>query len=256
MKDLEGLTIDEKYEIEEYRDMMKDFAAAATEGNIEQVKCGLSIGADINGLGEKWTGWTALHHAADAGHVEVVQYLLDQGADINRITLDYSSYTALHLAVSKLHLDAINVLLAAGADTELYTATGCCGTAFHLAASMGDLSVCSTLVSAGSDVTAESEEGSTPLHYLAQSQSQEAAQIVKLILEKKVAELDINAKDWEGYTPLHKAAETGDLPIVELLLEAGADVSITEDNYGKTAEKIAEEMNQVKILEIIRKATK
>ena len=37
MKGLEGLSIDEKYEIEEYRDMMKDFAMAATEGNLEQV---------------------------------------------------------------------------------------------------------------------------------------------------------------------------------------------------------------------------
>eukprot|EP00092_Neocalanus_flemingeri_P002507 GFUD01002683.1.p1 GENE.GFUD01002683.1~~GFUD01002683.1.p1 ORF type:complete len:256 (+),score=96.74 GFUD01002683.1:43-810(+) len=254
MKGLEGLTIDEKYEIEEYRDMMKALAAAATEGNLEQVKSGLSIGADINGLGEKWTGWTALHHAADAGHPEIVQYLLGEGADKDRITLDYSSYTALQLAVSKLHLDVVKVLLAAGADTELYTATGCCGTALHLAASMGDLAMCSTLISAGSDVTALSEEGSTSLHYLAQSQSQEASQIVKLILDKKAADLDINAKDWEGYTPLHKAAECGDLPIVELLLGAGADVTITEDNYGKTAEKVAEEMNQVKILELIRKA--
>ena len=37
MKGLEGLTIDEKYEIEEYRDMMKAFAAAATDGILEQV---------------------------------------------------------------------------------------------------------------------------------------------------------------------------------------------------------------------------
>ena len=37
MKGLEGLSIDEKYEIEEYRDMMKAFAAAATEGNLDQV---------------------------------------------------------------------------------------------------------------------------------------------------------------------------------------------------------------------------
>jgi hypothetical protein len=101
------------------------------------VKQGLSAGADINGLGEKWTGWTALHHAADAGHAEIVQYLLTEGADKDRITLDYSSYTALHLAVSKLHIEVVKVLLAAGADAELYTATGCCGTAFHLASSMG-----------------------------------------------------------------------------------------------------------------------
>ena len=33
----EGLSIDDKYEIEEYRVIMKDFADAATEGNLQQV---------------------------------------------------------------------------------------------------------------------------------------------------------------------------------------------------------------------------
>ena len=33
----EGLSIDDKYEIEEYREMMKAFADAATEGNLDQV---------------------------------------------------------------------------------------------------------------------------------------------------------------------------------------------------------------------------
>jgi len=101
-----------------------------------------------------------------------------------------------------------------------------------------------------------SEEGSSPLHYLAQSQAQEAPLIVKKVLDKQEPGLDINLKDWDGYTPLHKAAETGDLAVVELLLAGGADTSITEDNYGKTASKIAEEMNQVAILEAIRKADK
>merc|ERR1712025_1516056 len=185
---------------------------------VKQVRAGLAGGADINGLGEKWTGWTALHSAADAGQAEVVKFLLAEGADIDRITLDYSSYSALHLAVSKLHLAVVEVLLVAGADTELYTATGCCGTAFHLAASMGDLSICSALISGGSNTAAVSEEGSSPLHYLAQSQAQEAPIIVKQVLEKREPGLDINLKDWDGYTPLHKAAETGDLAVVELLL--------------------------------------
>ena len=64
--------------------------------------------------------------------------------------------------------------------------------------------MCSTLISGGSNASAVSEEGSTPLHYLAQSQSQEAKHIVKMILDKKNPDLDINLKDWEGYTPLHK----------------------------------------------------
>ena len=89
-----------------------------------QVEYGLSIGAEINSLGERWTGWTALHHAADAGHGHIVSLLLERGADRDKIVLDYSNYTALHLAVTKRHANVVKILLEAGADTEVFTATG------------------------------------------------------------------------------------------------------------------------------------
>ena len=75
-----------------------------------KVKRGLSIGAEINSLGEKWTGWTALHQAADAGQVEVVSFLLEQGADMDRVSLDYAAHTPLHLAVTKRHYQVIRSL--------------------------------------------------------------------------------------------------------------------------------------------------
>ena len=35
--EVEGISTDDKYDIEEYAEMMKAFALAATEGNLEQV---------------------------------------------------------------------------------------------------------------------------------------------------------------------------------------------------------------------------
>ena len=130
-------SLEDKYENEDYRLMMKAFADAATIGDIDQLKHGLNIGADINGLGEKWTGWTALHHAADAGHAPAVTFLLEAGADIDKYTLDYANHTALHLAVTKRFYDVVDILLAAGVNTEVYTKTSCGGTALHLAAAIG-----------------------------------------------------------------------------------------------------------------------
>ena len=102
-----------------------------------QVKHGLAIGADLDGLGEKWTGWTALHAAADNQQAHVVKWLLEQGADKNKITLDYSGYTALHLAVGKTNYEIVKLLLDAGADTEVYTASDGY-TPLHIAAAMGN----------------------------------------------------------------------------------------------------------------------
>lgn len=254
---LVGLTIDEKYEIEEYRDMMKAFADAATVGDLDQVKHGLAIGADLDGLGEKWTGWTALHAAADNQQAHVVKWLLDQGADKDKITLDYCEYTALHLAVSKTDYETVKYLLDAGVDTEKYTASD--GLApLHMAAARGDAMLCHMLISAGSDVAAVSGEGSSILHYLAISQNPEAAQVVSTIIgkAKEFPELDINLPDWDGHTPLMKAAAIGDEGIVVCLLNAGADVTVKEEQFGKTAELMADECFQMKIVELIQKVTK
>ena len=169
------------------------------------MKRGLTLGAEINSLGEKWTGWTALHHAADAGQVEVVKFLLDQGADLDRISLDYAAHTALHLAVSKRHYEVVSVLLAGGADPDLYTATGCCGTALHLASALADLRLCRDLLARGAQAGAVSEEGSSVLHYLSVSQTPEALEVVKLLLENGSDQLDINAVDWDGYTALMRS---------------------------------------------------
>jgi len=248
----EGISSDDKFEFEEYSAMQKMLVDAVDEGNLDQVKHALSIGAEINSLGERWTGWSAIHHAADHGHEHLVKYLLDNGADKNRITLDYSNYTALHMAVSKKHYNVISVLLEAGVDTEMFTATGCCGTALHLAASFADFEMCSALLNAGANAGEVSEEGSTILHYLAGSMSDEAVDILKLLVEKHKSKLDINAVDYDGYTPLMRAASFGDIEQVKLFLQQGADINVKEYNFEKTALKIAEEMAKENVVELLK----
>ena len=54
--------------------------------------------------------------------------------------------------------------------------------------------------------------------------------IVKLLLEKGA---DINAKDNRGYTPLSEASIYGQLEVAKLLLEKGANVN-AKDNDGVT----------------------
>ncbi|MBQ8468155.1 MAG: ankyrin repeat domain-containing protein [Clostridia bacterium] len=63
-----------------------------------------------------------------------------------------------------------------------------------------------------------------------------SAEIVKLILSS--GEIDVNAKDADGYTALMYAAESGNVPAVVLLLEAGAEID-AQNKYGNTALMIA-----------------
>jgi len=103
---------------------------------------------------------------------------------------------------------------------------------------------------------AVSEEGSSILHYLAISLSDDTVQILKLLLEKYKKDLDLNCLDWEGFTPLMRAASAGDAGLVGIFLENGADTSIKETNFGKTAYKIAEELALINVLEVFKNKNK
>ena len=55
---------------------------------------------------------------------------------------------------------------------------------------------------------------------------------------------------------ISRASCVGDAGLVEILLDNGADTSIKETNFGKTAYKIAEELAYLNVLEVFKKKNK
>ena len=55
---------------------------------------------------------------------------------------------------------------------------------------------------------------------------------------------------------IYRASAIGDEGIVVALLNAGADVSVKEETFGKNAELMADECAHMKIVELLQKATK
>lgn len=62
---------------------------------------------------------------------------------------------------------------------------------------------------------------------------------------------DVNARQHGGWTPLMQAAAHGDLEIVDVLLGAGADPSLTSDE-GKTPAALADENGHPTLAERLR----
>lgn len=60
-------------------------------------------------------------------------------------------------------------------------------------------------------------------------------ELVRFLLERGA---QVNARDDRGFTALHRVAEQGDLPLVELLLDRGADPRV--DALGHTPVSLAE----------------
>ena len=72
------------------------------------------------------------------------------------------------------------------------------------------------------------------------------------IVEARAADVDEgqHPRQQGGYTPLHGAAHNGDAAIVQMLLAAGADPSLTNDE-GKDARAFAAESGDAQTLSIV-----
>lgn len=229
---------------------------AARTGNAEVVQLLLQHGADPSATSQQ--GQTALMWAAADGHTQVVEELLRAKADPN-VSLP-SGFNAFLFAIRAGRAEVVEVLLAAGADpnqTMEPTKSGDkavrTGTSpLILAVENGHFELAMRLVKAGADPN-DQRSGFTPLHNLTWvrkpnrgdgddgdpaprgSGSLDSLQFVRQLVASGA---DVNRKlergtggrgkvNRKGATPFLLASITADLPLLRLLIELGADPTIT-----------------------------
>jgi ankyrin repeat protein len=221
-------------------------------------------------------GWTALNIACREGHLEVVKMLVGAGARVDAQGSDGQG--ALMTAID--HLEVVKYLVEeAGADVNAITykddaptikVTACdlalrrCrwDVARYLVDHGADLSLCSTdctigversgdeslvarLLDAGLfDLMRRSQAGLTPLH----SAATFSLPMVKLLVS---AGADVEAQNSHGRTPLMCAACDGRLDVVKWLVEAGADLN-AKDKRGQTARELAKSGRHASIVEYLQ----
>ncbi len=123
--------------------------------------------------------------------------------------------------------EVVRALIEQGANVD--TTQGDGTTALAWAAHWNDLETADLLVRAGANPSLANDYGVTPLTLACQNRS--AAMVATLLK----AGADPNVVQWTGETPLITCARTGDVQAVKLLLSAGADVDVTEERQGHTA---------------------
>ncbi len=224
---------------------------AARTGRADPVRALLAKGAKVNA--KEGRGQTALMWAAAEGHAEVVDVLLDAGAEFDT-ALD-SGFTAMMFAVRQGHTSVVKRLLAAGDDVNLAVhpkktpAKGLVGgtSPLLLAIENGHFELAVELLRAGANPN-DQRTGFTPLHTLSWvrkppigdnadgdpppigSGRLTSLQFVRVLVEHG-ADVNLRKKSnggrgkfgKKGTTAFLCAAGTGDVALMRVLLELGAD---------------------------------
>ena len=204
---------------------------AAKQGDAETLQQ-LAAYVDVNAEDVLCHRETALHLAVRSGSLTAVEVLLAAGADAN-VTAGLQQRQPLHLAAGigppGKAVPIIKALLAAGAAPGAQDRAG--GTPAHLAAYYGNAEALTPLLDAGVpvDIGAGEEPGSL-LYCTCKSGSTNAAQVVRLLLQRGAA---VNPGPQPARSPLHWTASRGNVDGMDLLLEAGAEVD-ARDNQGRT----------------------
>lgn len=190
---------------------------ACAKGTRDIIKMLITHGADVNLTSNR--GITPLHLAVKTGNKEIIKMLVNEGADIN--ATDNSGESVIIYGIKAGKTDAVRFMKELGADITIADNEG--RTAVNYANIMGMAGMIENLLA---DVENHADSfGNTPLH---QSCYNGHSESVKAML--KNPDIEVDAINDAGDTPLSIAVGEGNLYIVELLLEAGANVNRQNNN--------------------------
>ena len=174
-------------------------------------------------------------------YVDCVRMLLEAGADPNAFSgvVSVRSMTALHFASQLFQFEIVRLLLDTRAEINARALPG--GETPLLLAVFGSprgnrqhqLETVKLLLSRGGSPNICNNERMLPIHAAVIA---DAEDVLRLFLS--MPDSNVDARGIGGMTPLMLASAKDNVNIARILLEAGADVSLTDDN-GHTAEYLS-----------------
>ncbi|MEJ5251855.1 MAG: ankyrin repeat domain-containing protein [Chthonomonadetes bacterium] len=229
--------------------LMQEMLEAIDSGRVMRVRKLLEEGLSVNARNDG--GETPLHIAVNYEKPRIVRALLKAGADVN--ARDNWDYTPLHIAVENGNARIVELLIAAGADLNAQNRDG--HTPLHIALEQSYPEIARILIGHGANTEVRDNHGFTPLQWAAMVdwslQMRHAintgdAQKLREILASGISPNTPNRfgvfslrlwrkarRCWHndyaaccGESFLHMAVRCGNVEMVQILLDAGADPNV------------------------------
>jgi ankyrin repeat protein len=228
------------------RDGRTSLLAAAESGHAGIIATLLNHGADANAADD--LGHTAIMATVVFSHVLAMKVLLRCRVDAR--IFSGQGLCVWHQAARRSSSAFLELLLRFfKADVDIRTRPGVMAdgrptpahaeTALHKAAEYGSFECLRFLLQHGADRTAVDSRGWTPLHHAALKGQLTCLRVLMGRRgESKLTPAQVNARSKNGKSALHMAAENGSVKACALLMEAGGDPSI-RDNDGYTPLRFA-----------------
>jgi ankyrin repeat protein len=212
------------------------------------------LDADANPSVRRGYDLTPLHCAAEKHNLSLVALLLEHGAEVNATTTEerwFSGHrrTPLYVALREEyneveHLPVIRALLEAGANPNINAYTSPPDTPLTLALEHGEMETAKLLVAHGAHINRKRPSGggvssrTLPVvvateHAVRHNDLPPLKWLLKL-------EANPNVKVMFDVTPLGIAAKSGNLAVIQALIQAGADVNW---QHGSALTRAAEHSN-------------
>lgn len=204
---------------------------AVRSGSMNAVRCLLENGADLEVTNKQ--GKTALVYAAKYGYSDILEELLLHNVNLEAKGTD--GRTALIEAILNEEPEIVKCLLAKGADYNTTDKNG--KTALMYAAESDDRTALELLLELNLDLEiTENLNGKTALIYAVISKNEEG---VELLLQHGA---NAKVKNALGFSAFFSAANSGNVRILQMLHEHGADINEV-DEEGITALTLAVKQN-------------
>uniref|UniRef100_A0A8B9MRT5 Transient receptor potential cation channel subfamily A member 1 n=1 Tax=Accipiter nisus TaxID=211598 RepID=A0A8B9MRT5_9AVES len=237
-----------KHMLKTYEWVISDGSACRLRSFIKKNRSGLTKVDELNA--------TPLHHAAEGGQIELMQLIIDDSSCEVLNVMDSSGNTPLHWATKKNQVESVSLLLSRGANPNILNSNMMAP--LHMAVQSLHNEIVKILVQHSStDVNLEGEAGNTPIIVACYKDNPEALTILVvlfcfcvllyifcyLILPLKNSiyfhllgeELGHSAKTHINFTnngkcsPLHLAVQSGDLEMIKMCIEFGAQIDLKQN---------------------------